>query len=225
MNGRKVARWNCTQRAAQLVFLRVIERHHVLVVGPVADVRIYEKIRVQLMKNGGEATGVAGVGFNKIAVQVVVAGIAAKAVLFGPILIDARRAIAVQRATDVVKRDDSQHHAVELGKALGVQGHVAQQQHRGIDAVGLAGMDGIVDEQDRFALRFQLGDVELAVAGVEYQMQGLAAVRRALGLHLNLGKIPGQSLVVGDSLVVGWGLGTLALFETRFVLSVGTGTT
>ena len=75
--------------------LRGDQRHHMLVICPVRGVVVHEHIRVPVAENQVEQLGVAGVGFNVVAVQVQVAGVASEAVFFGAVLVGAGMAVAV----------------------------------------------------------------------------------------------------------------------------------
>ena len=81
------------------------QRHGILVIRAIAGVVVYKNIRAPGCKNLVKSLGISGVAFQKIAVEVVVAGIAPETVGGGAVLVHAAGVATVQRAVDVALDD------------------------------------------------------------------------------------------------------------------------
>ena len=136
----------------------------------------------------------------------------------GAVLTDSTGRTAVERAANVVKRDQRHHHTVQHRVTLGVQRQVAQEHHRSIYTIGFTGVDGVVDEKNGFTLGFELGEVKFAVFGIQHQVQGETTIGRPFYLHVNFFKISSNALVPGNAFFIGWCLSTIAGLKTGWVL-------
>ncbi len=77
------------QRPAQLVVLGHDVGQRILIVGAVAHMVVDKNLGIRKPENLGKSHGVFGVLLDKIAVQVIVAGVSTKAVLLRTVLVDA----------------------------------------------------------------------------------------------------------------------------------------
>ena len=106
--------------------LRGDEGHGVLVIGAIATVIIHEYIGHPGAENLVEGLGVARVAFHKVAVEVVIAGVAPETVGLRAVLVGAAERIAVQAAVDIVHRDHHDNEMLQHGLALRFGQQVAQ---------------------------------------------------------------------------------------------------
>ena len=73
-----------------------------LVISPVADVRIYQDVWVQSVEDPGKADRIAAITLGKIPVQVQVLGIASEPVGNGPVLVGPGILIPVLGSADII---------------------------------------------------------------------------------------------------------------------------
>ena len=97
------------------------------------------------MKNADKGPCILGVLLDEIAVEVVVAGIAPEAITFRSVLIGPGMAVPVQRTTDIVHRYNHDH--CVFRQQFGCVDPLMHQANTGVHAIGLTGMNGIVDKQ------------------------------------------------------------------------------
>jgi hypothetical protein len=179
-------------------------------------VRVDHHVRVPRGKQFIEGLRSQRVALGKVAVQVEVAAVAAKAELLGAILVHARRIGAVDAAVDVVQGDEQEHGVFQTSEALRLVAKVAHQRHAGIDAFRFARVDAVIVEEDRALRCLDGGQVELAVgadhAGVDRQA-GVGHADDGKAQHMR--KALGQILVPGDAFVPGGGLVLVTRLERR----------
>ena len=125
------------------------ERHRVLVIGPIGGVGFHENLRLPFLKELGKRAGVARFLLDVVAVQVEIPGVAAEAVAGWSVLVHAGGGVAVEHSAEVVGRHDDHRDARQQPLQAGLLHQVAGQHHAGIDALRLAGVDAVLDEEHR----------------------------------------------------------------------------
>ncbi len=161
--------------------------------------------------------GIFAVELHKIAVEVEVAGVATEAVLLGTVLIGAGVGVAHQGPI-YIKNGHHHHHQLLQQLLHGwVVGQFAGQAHAGIDALGLARVDAVVDKHHGFSGFTRRGRVETSIAD-HHLVQGPADVGAAHRIDPHPSRSLGQLLVPGD----GFGM-TAALVAVAFFVRCGLG--
>jgi hypothetical protein len=166
------------------------ERHVVLVVHAVGDVVVHEEVGQPAVKHLEEGAGFRGVGLHVVAVEVEVAGVGAPAGQLRAVLVDAVIGGAALMAVNVVDGDEDEDYAIEEGRFGPGDGDVAQQGEAGVLAVHLAGVDGVLDEQDGAAGGVDGGGIEDAVLGGDDDLE----VAALAGLAEVFDALPGRAL-------------------------------
>ena len=133
------------------------------------------------MEDFGKAQCFFRIAFDKIAVQVKVLRIAPETKCLGSVLIYTVIGAAVQAAADIIDGNNGQNN---IGRQLVfVRGNISHQNHAGINAIGLARMNTVIDENDILFSCLDGRDIEILIRGNQHQVQGKAGIGGARFQH------------------------------------------
>ena len=115
---------------------------------------INKKIGIQQVEYFRKCLCVSAVTFNEVSVQVVISTIATKTIFPWTILIGTRGGVPIQRAADVVKRNDCNNHVAQmLFVSVNILDKIPGKPHRCINTIRFSRMNCIVDEKNGTGIR------------------------------------------------------------------------
>ena len=155
----------------------------VLEIGPVGDVCVDEQVGQPAVPQAQEGARLGRVGLHVIAVQVQIARLRAPAGLLRPVLVDPVEGPEALVPVGVVDWYDDEHGVVEERGPLSGDRHVAQQGQTGVLAVHLAGVDGVLHQDDRAARPVQRRRIEHAILRGDDHHQVTPFLRPTEGLQ------------------------------------------
>lgn len=199
-----------SQFTAQFIVLCEQVGEGVLVVCPIAYMVVHKHIGFNRMKDFRERFCVLGIHFNKIPVQVVVAGIAAKAIFQRAVLVGAGCGVSVQCTSNIVDGNGDQNRIFWTGKGSG--GQISVKHHRGIDAIAFAWVYAIVDQYDRLFLSDVLV-VEITIWVKGDHVQRVPAIGLSNSVDIDFGKFLGQGNIKIYGLLVSGSLHTIRFLK------------
>jgi hypothetical protein len=193
-------------------------------VAAVGDVVIDEEIGAPGGKKAQKSAHFGGVGLDVIAVEVEVEGGGAEAHLAGALFMEAMKGGNVFVAVGVEDGDGEDDDVIEEGGEAAGDEEVAKKHHGGVFAAVFAGVDGVLDEKDRFAGATGGGGGEGAVLRGDEDMEGAAFAGDADGFEAGEAGGASEALVEVDGFLEGAGfLPTGAFGEGQPVVGGGGG--
>ena len=106
------------------------------------------------MEYGSKTSGVSRVIFYEIPVEIKISRISPEAIFLRSVLVRTRGAVSIKSSADIIKWNDCQYDAIHFGEFSGMDKDITQEHHRCVHAIGLTGMNGVVDQKYCFSLRF-----------------------------------------------------------------------
>src|SRR5690606_346470 len=174
---------------------------------------VYKYIGIHLVKNTGKTSGIPGVGFYKIPVEVKVAGITPETVFRRSILIDPCCRIPVEGTTNIIYRNC--YYDGVLGNRDLFAGIIPEQHHRGIYAIAFAWMNTIINKDNSLVFLYFI-KIKNFLGTIGYQMQWLPAVSKPVFFYSYCGVGFCQLGVITYNLVISGSFCTIGAFKNRF---------
>src|SRR5689334_430932 len=120
------------------------------------------------MKDPGKSPCVFGITLNKIAIEVKVFRITTEPFFRGTILIDPVIGTSIQASANIVYGNNSDNNICR--QFVFASYDVPGQQHACINAIGFAGMNAIIDEDDSFIFLSNAFKIVITIVGHDYEI-------------------------------------------------------
>ena len=128
--------------ASQFIVLCEQMGQGVLVVGTITYMVVHKNIRLYHMEYLGKSSGVLGIHFYEVTIQIVISGVAPKSVGFWTVLIGSGGGVSVERTAHIIDRNGNQYGV--LWSFQCTCGQIAVQHHGGVDTIAFPRMYTVI---------------------------------------------------------------------------------